>query len=115
MYGCSGSNIKKVALRIGITLPDRRFVNPCETFNRGIIKKPFKICLNCGKEFTPYGPSALYCCPECQKEYQHKRAYQLIIDGDPSIMRANYSPRIFKDDILKEQDGKCAICGIEPE
>lgn len=30
-------------------------------------------------------------------------------------MRANYSPRNFKEDILKEQDNKCAICGISPE
>ena len=34
-YGCSGSNIKKVAQRIGIDLPQRRKVNPSETFNKG--------------------------------------------------------------------------------
>jgi hypothetical protein len=34
-YGCSGSNIKKVAQRIGIELPRRRKVNPNETFNKG--------------------------------------------------------------------------------
>ena len=27
-------------------------------------------------------------------------------------MRANYNPYIFKEDILKEQNGVCAICGI---
>lgn len=30
-------------------------------------------------------------------------------------MRANYSPRGFKEDILKEQGNICAICGIKPE
>ena len=34
-YGCSGSNIKKVAKLIGIDLPQRRKVNPSETFNKG--------------------------------------------------------------------------------
>ena len=47
-YGCSGSNIKKVARRIGIELPQRRKINPCETFNKGTGQK--KYCLNCGKE-----------------------------------------------------------------
>ena len=27
MYGCSGSNIKKVAYRLGISLPKRREIN----------------------------------------------------------------------------------------
>jgi hypothetical protein len=30
-------------------------------------------------------------------------------------MRANYSPSIFRDDILKEQGGVCAICSMKPE
>ena len=29
-------------------------------------------------------------------------------------MRADYNPYPFKEDILKEQDYKCAICGILP-
>lgn len=29
-------------------------------------------------------------------------------------MKANYSPKAFKKDILKEQDNVCAICGMEP-
>lgn len=30
-------------------------------------------------------------------------------------MRANYSPRNFKNDIINEQGGKCAICGCSQE
>lgn len=30
-------------------------------------------------------------------------------------MRANYPPSIFREDILNEQDGICAICGCKPE
>lgn len=48
-------------------------------------------------------------------EYQHKLAYKKFLEGDPSIMRANYTPKIFKKDIIKEQNNKCAICGLEPK
>lgn len=113
MYGCSGSNIKKVALRIGIELPQRRKVNPIENHNRD--KKIHK-CLNCGKEFLHKdGYTNKYCCVECEHEYKHKQKYKKILDGDASIMRANYMPKAFKEDILKEQDNKCAICGMEPK
>ena len=109
-YGCSGSNIKKVAQRIGIELPQRRKINPNETFNKGTGQKYY--CLNCGKEIT-YPKK--FCDFTCQYEYQHKQKYQLILDGDKSIIRANYSPLIFRNDILKEQGGVCAICGMKPE
>ena len=109
-YGCSGSNIKKVAQRIGIELPQRRKINPCETFNKGRGQKRY--CLNCGKEIIY--PNK-FCNTGCQHEYQHKQKYQLVLNGDESIMRANYSPSVFRDDILKEQGGICAICGIKPE
>ena len=108
MYGCTGVNIKKVVLRIGIELEQRRAINECETFHRN---KKILYCLNCGKEIS----SGKYCSNDCQLEYQHKQKYQLIIDGDESIMRANYSPNIFRDDILEEQNGVCAICGMKPE
>lgn len=111
-YGCTGSNIKKVAKRIGINLPQKRRVNECETFNRS---KKTHICLNCGEEFEhKCGYTNKYCSNECEKEYKHKIGYQKLLDGDSSIMRANYSPSAFKDDILKEQEGVCAICGMKP-
>lgn len=112
-YKCSGSNIKKVASRLGIELKPRRKVNQNETFNRGVIKVPKAICINCGKKFPRYATSCgKYCCNKCQQEFQHKEIYKKIINGDPSIMRANYSPSLFKNDIINEQGGVCAICGI---
>lgn len=115
-YGCSGTNIKKVALRLGIELEHRRKVNDSETFGKGIIKVQKGICKNCGKEFPIYSSkSNIYCSNECQQEYQHKEKYQLLINGDESIMRGNYNPYAFKQDILNEQNGVCAICGCKPE
>lgn len=115
-YGCTGANIKKVAIRLGIELKQRRTINDCETFNKGSIKVPLCSCLNCGVEFPKYsGSSGKYCSIKCQQEHQHKQKYDLLLEGDESIMRANYSPKSFKNDILLEQNGVCAICGIKPE
>lgn len=35
IYNCTGSNIKKVAKRLGINLIQRRKINSKETFNKG--------------------------------------------------------------------------------
>lgn len=113
-YNVTGEAIKRAAKRLGINLPKRRKINPNEHFNRGTAKTV--ICENCGKEFVKYkGSNGKFCSHNCQHEYQHKNIYQKLLDGDESIMRANYSPRPFKDDILKEQNGICAICGCKPE
>ena len=115
-YGCSGSNIKKVATRIGIELQQRRSINECETFNKGSHKVSTAICLNCSKEFLKYAnTTGKYCSNKCQQDFQHKEKYQLLLDGDPSIMRANYSPKNFRQNIIDEQNGVCAICGMKPE
>lgn len=126
-YECSGANIKKVAKKLGIELENRRKINPCETFNKGcsrqqviedgiktikIVKEPRR-CLNCGTVLGEY--SKKYCSNDCQLEYQHKEQYKKIIDGDPSIMRGNYSPKNFKKDIIAEQGGICSICGMNQE
>lgn len=115
-YGCTGSNIKKVALRLGIELEQRRSINETETFNKGSVKAPIKICLNCGKEFKHLsGYSGKYCCSQCFAEHKHKIGYNKILIGDSSIMRANYVPSQFKPDIIKEQNGVCVICGMPQE
>ena len=122
-YGCSGSNIRKVAKQLGIEIPQRRKINPNETFGKGVHKNSDKwlkaICQNpnCKKEFEylPSRQSGKYCSLKCQGEHTHLIKYQLLLDGDPSIMRANYSPRNFREDIIKEQGGVCDICKCKPE
>ena len=115
-YGCTGANIKKTALRLGIELKARRTINENETFNKGVIKVDKAICLNCGKEFPKYASTTgKYCSNKCQLEYQHKEAYKKVLEGDESIMRANYTPKAFRQDIIDEQNGVCAICGMKPE
>lgn len=118
IYGISGNAIIKAAKKLNIPLKPRRKINPNETFGRGVYKRNRKncVCKNCGVEFISYDLSnRKFCSHKCQREFIHKEKYQLIVNGDPSIMRANYTPGKFREDILKEQGGVCAICGIKPE
>ena len=115
IYNVSGTAIKKAALRYGINLPQKRKINPNETFNKGKTKYEKCNCIVCGKEYINYpSKQSEFCSNKCQGEHSHRIAYQKIIDGDESIMRANYSPKNFRNDILEEQGGVCAICGNPP-
>ena len=72
MYGCSGSNIKKSAKRLGIFLKSRRSINEKETFNKGNGKKG--VCEYCGKEFNLYqGHKGHYCSYECYVNGENKK------------------------------------------
>ena len=109
-YGCSGSNIKKVSKKLGIKLPNRRKINPKETFN-----KPNKLqyfCKNCNSIMHT---NQQFCCMDCANEYKHKKNYENFVKHPEKYNKANYQPKAFKSDILKEQDNKCAICGCSPE
>lgn len=77
-------------------------------------KKHSCLCQNCGKEFQAYYSSTgKYCSLECFAEAKSKKVYELIKNGDPSIMRASYSPRSAYQYIMEEQNNKCAICGMQ--
>lgn len=116
MFNVTGSAIKKVALRFGMELPQRRHINPTETFNKGKYKYKKGICSICGKQFVKYpNKKSEFCSAECYATYKHKLNYQKLIDGDISIMRANYNLSFFKKDIIEEQNNVCAICGITQE
>lgn len=115
LYNCSGSNIKNVALRLELPLTQRRSVNPAETFGKGQYKVPKVKCLNCGNLFVAWSRRySKYCCIKCQQAFEHKEGYKKLLVGDPSIMRANYSPKAYKQDILEEQGGVCDICHSLP-
>jgi hypothetical protein len=75
LYQVTGAAIRKNARKLGIELPQRRKINPSETFNKG--KKDqskIKYCLNCSNELK--STSLKYCCIDCQNEY----AYNNYID-----------------------------------
>ena len=94
MYGCSGSNIKKTAERLGIELQSRRKINPKEHFNKGVVKKPSKkcVCLNCGKEF-PYNPTSKnkFCSNKCQRDFSYNSFIEEWKKGEVSGTVNKYS------------------------
>lgn len=111
-YGCSGANIKKVAKRLGVNLISRRKINENETFNKETGKKVF--CLTCGKDIShKYGN--IYCDFNCQKIYLAKKKYEYFLTSPEDLQRPNFSNKIVKRFILKEQNNECAICGCESE
>lgn len=109
-FDVTGAAIKKAAKRLGIELPVKRKINDKEHFNK---KYNTDKCLNCGSEYIKYNKNKKYCSQKCQLDYQHKKSYLNFLKGDSTIQRANYNCRIFKPDILQEQNNKCAICGNE--
>lgn len=105
-YNCSGSNIKKIAIRLGIILPQRRKINKNETFNKGTGRKKF--CLNCGK-LIPIKNT--YCNNHCQTNYEYgqwiirwKQDSSIGIRGQYGI--SNYIKRF----LFEKFDNKCSIC-----
>lgn len=46
--------------------------------------------------------------------FPHKGAYKDFLENNEKYCRGNYTPRAFKKDFLKEQGGKCLICGSLP-
>lgn len=114
LYGCTGSNIRKVAKRLGISLPKRRSINENETFNKGVTKYTKVRCLNCGKEFIPYRESTnKFCSRNCCSEYRVKEKYNEYLEH-PELY-AGKPIKFIKKHIQKEQDNRCAICGCKPE
>jgi len=113
IYGCSGSNIKKQSLRLGIKLNPRRLINPKETFGKGVSKVQKNFCLNCGKELN--NNRSKFCSSECSIKYKHEKRYQDFLNNPDIYSKTNYSPKAFKKDILKEQGGVCDICGQPAE
>lgn len=108
-YNCTGNNIKKVARKLGIELPQRRKVNPNETFNKGKTKYPSKKCPYCGKDI--FGKSE-YCSIDCRTKYRRKIYIEKWKSGE-------YSGVIGKDDIAfairdyikSKYNNSCQICG----
>lgn len=109
-YGCTGANIKKVAKRLGIDLPQRRSINSCETFGKGITKKIEKsyICKNCGSITTKKN----FCCQQCQVEYEYNQYIERWKQGLENGMKGkeNVSARI-KQYLFKKYNNSCQICG----
>lgn len=111
MYGCTGSNIKKVCFRLGIELKQRRTVNPSETFNKGTAKTAQ--CLNCGETFIVYkGSCGKFCSHQCHEEYKYKDYIKRWKNGEVDGNNNSYSMSEFvRRYIFEKNNSCCEVCG----
>ncbi len=114
MYNCTGGNIRKVCRKLNISLPSRRCINECETFNKGKRSKEKK-CLYCGNLYSSPHLTSKFCSNKCCNEYKTKERYQYYLNNQEEFKGKEINYKWIKKQILKEQDYKCSICGIHSE
>lgn len=105
-YGCSGANIKKIAKKLEINLPQRRKINPLETFNKNL---NVNVCLNCGTKIYSRNK---YCNNKCKNEYLYKEYIKrwkcnLETGSKGSDDISNYVRRY----MLEKNNNSCELCG----
>ena len=111
-YNCTGSNIKKVALRLGINLTPRRKINEKETFKRGSAKKG--ICKQCGREYILYeNHGGHYCSHECYVEAQKAKAIENWKNGTDKGYDKRYKIKpVIREYFFKKTNYECEKCGF---
>ena len=106
--GCSGTYIKKLAIKLGIELPKRREINSKETFNRGTGK--VRYCLNCGKLLN--NRQTKYCSNICQTDYQYKQYINRWKSGEETGLSGEYSiSQHIRRYLMNKYSCKCQLCG----
>jgi len=108
-YNCSGNNIKKVAKKLGITLPKRRIINDKETFGKGN-RKNKKYCLNCGNLLD--SGQKKFCCPQCQQNSQSLAFLKDWKNGLLTGISGQYGiSSHIKNYLFNKNNNACEICG----
>lgn len=110
MYNVSGAAIRKVAPRIGIQLPQRRKINPNETFNR---KEPeIGICQYCGNSFIKYSKAERkYCSVKCSVKHKTQKYINAWSIGEISGTIGYTCSDIVRNYMLQKNNYKCEKCG----
>lgn len=112
MYGCTGSNIKRVMKRRGIELLIRSKNANKEPANKGKKKKYFCIC--CGKEIkSKTYDKRKYCSNKCQQNYEYQEWIKKY-KKDNSIAKSSLWGQIpvqLRKYIFEKFNNKCCKCG----
>lgn len=77
-------------------------------------KKNKKQCEYCGKTIDTSTRNVRFCSNQCCSKFTHEQCYKDFLENNEKYCNGGYTPKAFKNDFLKEQDNKCAICGCEP-
>lgn len=111
---------KKIYEKVSLKLKKEKPTN-LEQEKKNKLKKDKKVtiyehfCLNCGEKFSSKQPNSHYCSNKCISEHRHKISYEDFLNNNEKYCRSNYTPKAFKNEFMKEQNNKCAICGCLPE
>jgi hypothetical protein len=109
LYGVTGNAVKKAASRLGIDLPSRRKINPCETFNKDT-SRIARYCLNCGKELD-YSAKK-YCSNDCQAQYEYTSYIERWKNGEESGVIGKYATsKYIRKYLFNKYSDKCQKCG----
>lgn len=112
MYGCTGTNIKRVMKRRGIELLIRSKNANKEPTNKGKKKKYFCIC--CGKEIkSKTYNKRKYCSNKCQQNYEYQEWIKKY-KKDNSIAKSSLWGQIpvqLRRYIFEKFNNKCCKCG----
>lgn len=112
MYGCTGTNIKRVMKRRGIELLIRSKNANKEPANKGKKKKYFCIC--CGKEIkSKTYDKRKYCSNKCQQNYEYQKWVKKY-KKDNSIAKSSLWGQIpvqLRRYIFEKFNNKCCKCG----
>lgn len=108
-YGCSSSNIRKVAKKLGILLVQRREINEKETFGKGN-RKIENYCQNCGGLL--YSSKSKFCCIKCQLDFQ----YSTFINDWKNDLITGISGQYgisahIKNYLFNKNNNSCESCG----
>lgn len=110
-YGCTGAAIRKNAKKLGIELPQRRKINPKETFNKGKTTFTGNTCLYCGENISAIKK---YCDNKCQQLYIRQEYIKSWQSGDISGQtgidwkQLSKSIRFY---LFEKYENKCTLCG----
>lgn len=115
MYGCTGSNIKRVMKRRGIELLIRSKNANKEPTNKGKKKKHFCVC--CGNEIkNKTYAKRKYCSNKCQQNYEYQEWIKKY-KKDNSIAKSSLWGQIpvqLRRYIFEKFNNKCCKCGWGP-
>lgn len=112
IYGCSDTYIKRRSRELGIELPIRaKFPEGFKPHN--VKTTPDNTCKFCGKEYYRYGVNkGEYCSINCSTDHKIELKYLDYIQNQESYCH-DRDMKFVKKHILKDQDSKCNLCGVE--
>lgn len=110
IYGISGVYARKLCLKFGIEIPER--ARRTKGSDRIYTKKEF-FCKNCGKRIFTKSTNPKFCNFECNSEFIRKNSIKNWLENQNEYRNKliNFKSWV-KPYLLREQEHKCKICGI---